>query len=86
LFIDSSKVSLDVVLLHNGNSFPSVPLVHVANMKKSYESIWESLSRKNLSLCGDLKAVVLLLECNLGSQNTAVSCASGTDGRRRITV
>jgi len=26
LFIDSSKVSLKVVLLHNGNRFPSVPL------------------------------------------------------------
>jgi len=50
LFIDSSKVSLNAVLLHNGNSFPSVPLVHTANMKESYESIWEILSRKNLSM------------------------------------
>jgi len=36
LFIDSSKVSLKVVLLHNRNRFPSVPLAHVANMKESY--------------------------------------------------
>jgi len=34
LFIDSSKVSLKVVLLHNGNRFPSIPLAHAANMKK----------------------------------------------------
>jgi hypothetical protein len=27
LFIGSSKVSLKVVLLHNGNRFPSVPLL-----------------------------------------------------------
>jgi len=39
LFIDSSKVSLKVVLLHNGNKFPSVPLAHAANMKESYESM-----------------------------------------------
>jgi hypothetical protein len=30
LFIDSSKVSLKVVLLHNGNRFPSVRLAHAA--------------------------------------------------------
>jgi hypothetical protein len=40
LFIGSSKVSLKVVLLHDGNSRPSVPLAHAANMKESYESIW----------------------------------------------
>ena len=49
LFIDSSDVSLKVVLLHKGNRFPSVPLAHAANMKESYESIWESLSMMNLS-------------------------------------
>jgi len=38
LFIDSSKVSLKVVLLNNGNRLPSVPLAHVACMKKSYET------------------------------------------------
>ena len=39
LFIDSSKVSLKVFLLHNANKFPSVPLVHAANMEESYESM-----------------------------------------------
>jgi len=38
LFIDSSKVSLKVVLPHNGNRFPSVLLAHAANMKEIYES------------------------------------------------
>jgi hypothetical protein len=33
LFIDSSKVNLNVVLLHNGNRFPSVLLGHAASMK-----------------------------------------------------
>jgi hypothetical protein len=48
VFIHSSKMSLKVVLLHNRNRFPSVPLAHAANMKESYESIWESLSMTNL--------------------------------------
>jgi hypothetical protein len=39
LLIDSSKVSLKMVQLHNGNSFHSVPLAHAANMKESYESM-----------------------------------------------
>ena len=39
LFIDSSKVSSKVVLLHNRNKFPSVPLAHAANMKANYESM-----------------------------------------------
>jgi len=39
MFIDSSKVSLKVVLLHNGNRFPSIPLAHAANIKESYESM-----------------------------------------------
>jgi len=39
LFVDSSKVSLKVVLLHNGNRFPSVPLVHAATKKEIYESM-----------------------------------------------
>ena len=39
LFIDSSKMSFKVVLLHNGNRFPSIPLAHAANIKKSYENM-----------------------------------------------
>ena len=34
LFIDSSKVRRKVVLLHNGNRFPSVPLAHAAHEGK----------------------------------------------------
>ena len=38
-FTDSSKVSLKVALLHNGNRFPTVPLAHAANMKANYENM-----------------------------------------------
>jgi len=88
LFIDSSKVSLKVVLLHSGNRFPSVPWAHAANMKESYESIWESLSMTNLS--GSYVVISRLWhcysECNSGTQNTAVSCVSGTAWTRKITM
>ena len=44
LFIDSSKRSLKAVLLHNGNTFASIPLAHSIHMKESYENmeIWLS--------------------------------------------
>jgi hypothetical protein len=71
LFIDSSKVSLNVVLLHNGNRFPSVPLTHAANMKESYECVKLLLGKITYDefmwkLYGDVKVVALLLKMQLG--------------------
>ena len=71
LFIDSSKVSLKVVLLHNGNKFSPVPLAHAANMKESYESMKLMLGKVKYDefkwqLRGDLKVVALLLGMQLG--------------------
>ena len=71
LLIDSSKVSLKVVLLHSGNKFPSVPLAHAANMKESYESMKILLGKIKYDEfrwkeCGDLKVVTLLLGMQLG--------------------
>jgi hypothetical protein len=39
LFTVSSRVSLKVVLLHNGNRFHSIPLAHAANIKETNESM-----------------------------------------------
>jgi len=93
LFIDSSKVSLKVVLLHDGKRFPSGPLVHAANMKESYESMKLMLRKIKYDefkwkLCGDLKFSLwhCYSECNSVTQNCAVSCVSGTAGARRITM
>ena len=71
LFIDSSKMSLKVVLLHNGNRFPSVPLAHAADMKESYESMKLLLGNVRYdefkwTLCGYLKIVALLLGMQFG--------------------
>jgi len=71
LFIDSSNVSLKVVLFHNGNKFPSVPLALAANMKENYASMKLLLGKIKYhefkwKLRGDLKVVALLLGMQLG--------------------
>jgi hypothetical protein len=71
LFIDSSKVSLKAVLLHNGNKYPSVPLAHAVNMKESYENMKLLLEKIHYekykwNICGDLKVIALLLRLQLG--------------------
>ena len=70
LFIDLSKVSLKMVLLHNGNRFPSVPLAHAAKMKENYESIKLLLGKIKYDefkwkLCGVLKVMTVLLGMQL---------------------
>ena len=70
LFTDSSKASLKVVLLHNGNRFPSIPLAHAANVKDNYESMKLLLGKIKYDelkwkLCGHLKVVALLLRMHL---------------------
>ena len=64
-------MSLKLVLLHNRNRFPSVPLAHAANVKESYESMKLLLGKIKYDefkwkLCGDLKVVALLLGMQLG--------------------
>ena len=39
LFIDSSKWSLEGVLLHNGNKYPSNPIVHSVYLKESDDNM-----------------------------------------------
>jgi len=39
LFIDSSKLSLKAVLLHNGNTLPSIPVGHSVYNKELYEDM-----------------------------------------------
>ena len=39
LFIDSSKRSLKVVLLNNGNRFGSIPLAYSVTLKEKYENV-----------------------------------------------
>ena len=69
LFIDSLKVSLKLVLIHNGNRFPSVPVAHATYMKEIYESMKLLLGKYNefkWKICGDLKVLALLFGMELG--------------------
>lgn len=69
LFIDSGKISLKAVLLHNGNQKPSVPLAHAVGMKGTFQSMEILLLNYrncNWNICGDLKVISLLLGLQLG--------------------
>jgi hypothetical protein len=43
LFIDSSKVILKPVLLHNGNVLPSIPVAHAFGIKECDDSMKQLL-------------------------------------------
>jgi hypothetical protein len=65
LFIDSS-LSLKAVLLHSGNTLPSIPVGHSVHNKESYENMKILIEATNYNkfqwkVCGDLKVIVLLL-------------------------
>ena len=71
LFIDSSKVSLKTVLLHNGNQHPSIPVGRAVHRKETYENIKQLLNKLECNkygwhIFGDLKAVSLLMGLHLG--------------------
>jgi hypothetical protein len=65
LFIDSSKRSLEAVLLHSGNNYVSLPIGHSVHLKK-YENLELALTKTGHTahewmICGDLKVLCLLL-------------------------
>ena len=71
LFIDSSKLSLKAVLLHNGNEYPSVPLAYSTSMKETYENMKIMLEKiqydkHEWKICCDLKVVAILTGLQLG--------------------
>ena len=71
LFIDSSKLSLKAVLLHNGNIYPSVPVGHAVHMKETYENLQTLLqqidyARYEWAICGDLKVICIILGLQTG--------------------
>jgi len=71
IFIDSSKLSLKAVLLHNGNQHPSTPVGHAVHMKETWENLKQLLntfeySKYGWHICGDLKVVSLMMSLQLG--------------------
>lgn len=77
LFIDSSKCSLKGVLLHNGNTYPSIPIAHSTQLKESYKNVKYMLEKINYNIfqwevVGDLKMVAFLI--GLQGGYTKYSC------------
>ena len=65
LFIDRSKASLKVVLLHNENKYAPLPISHSTKMKEEYDSIKLVLNKLAFDehkwvICVDLKMVNFL--------------------------
>ena len=90
-FIDSSKVSLKAVLLHNGNVLPFIPVAHAFGIKESDDSMKQLLQclkydTYKWNICADLKSLHFCLDCSSGTLNFLVSCVSGTAETRHITV
>jgi hypothetical protein len=66
LFIDSSKLNLRAVLIHNGNTLPSIPVGNSVHKKESYENmkiLMEAIhyDKFKRQICFDLKVIALLL-------------------------
>jgi len=66
LFINSSKLSLKALLLHNVNMLPSNPVGYAAHMNETYENMNQLLQCINYErycwqLCGDFKVIAILL-------------------------
>ncbi|UYV77381.1 hypothetical protein LAZ67_15000800 [Cordylochernes scorpioides] len=81
LFIDSSKISLKAVLLHNGNKFPSVPIAQASNMKETYENMKLLLKkieyeRYGWKICSDLKIRELQQDGNFQNSLNEVEAAA----------
>ena len=71
LFIDSSKLSLKAVLLHNGNQLPSIPVGYAVHIKETYDNMKQLLiclqyRKYRWHLCCDLKVVAILMGLQLG--------------------
>lgn len=79
LFIDASSSALKIVLLHNGNVFPSVPVLYSAKKKlqENYEDMKYALDLINyeqykFKIIADLKLLNVL--CGLGPCSSKFPC------------
>ena len=80
LLIDSSKASLEIVLLNNENRFAPVPIGYSTNKKEEYLAIKVVLKKLYYNvnrwiICVDLKWSIFFLASKVGTLSTNISCA-----------
>ena len=90
LFIESSKHSLKIVLMHSTNIYASIPIGHSSTLKEKHEFIKQVMERikytkHNWVICLDLKMVNFLLVQQSGYTRFPCFCACGTVKREIIT-
>lgn len=66
LFINSSKLSMRVVLLHNGNCLSSFPVGHAVHTKETYANMIAlpnsiKVAEHNWKICRDLQVSAITL-------------------------
>ena len=66
LFIDSSKRSLKVMLLHNRNEYATIPIAYSTTLEEDYDTMKLLIEKikysdHNWQVCGDLKVLTILL-------------------------
>ena len=71
------------VLLHNGNTLPSIPVGHSVHNKESYENtkiLMEAINYDKFKwqICGDLKWLPYYLDYKKDLQNIAALFVNGT--------
>lgn len=80
LFVFAPKMSVNTVLLHNGNKFLSIPVAHAVPIKESYENVChtlEALKYENHHWHIYLRVIGCYLACRVNSQIIPVFCAYG---------
>jgi len=90
LFIDSSKISLKCVLLHNSNRFTSIPTAHSTKLKEEHDNIKMVLQsicydEHQWSICVDLKMVIFCLENKVDTPSIFALCVYGMAGQSNNT-
>jgi len=79
LFIDSSQQILKAVLLHNGNSKPSILIAHCVHLEETYDSMKILLKAVQYNVhqwnnCGDMKVTGMSMAMQAGSMKFCCLC------------
>jgi len=88
LFIDASKTSLKVVLLHNGNKLPDIPVAYAPSTKGTYTTMNNILievdyKKYRWEVCGDFNIIAVLLGLHGGYTKYSCFLCEG-DCRARV--